>query len=64
MIELEQYGKIWEAILDDLSHKISSVAIDLWFGNAELLSISDTEAVINVPNSLKKGIIEKRYDGE
>lgn len=64
MIELEQYGKIWEAILEDLSHKISSVAIDLWFGNAELFSISDTEAVINVPNSLKKGIIEKRYDGE
>lgn len=58
---MEQYVELWSAVLEELNKKISSVAISLWLGKAELTELTETEALITLPDKFKRGMVEKRY---
>ncbi len=54
---------IWDSVKEFLltDDSMPQVSIQLWFGDAKLVLLDDRRAVIKTPNSVKKGIIEKRF---
>ncbi len=52
---------VWDSVLSDLRTQIPSTSFETWFSEARPLDYSDGALVIGVPDSFKKGGIERRY---
>jgi len=52
---------VWAHVLDILSGKLTSTAIDTWFSDTEAVELSDNCLVIRCSSNLKKDVIETRF---
>jgi chromosomal replication initiator protein len=52
---------VWDSVLSDLRTQIPSTSFETWFSEAQPLDYSNGSLVIGVPDSFKKGGIERRY---
>lgn len=58
---LNEIEEIWSMVKDDLSKKISNAAVDLWFGNAPVVSYENNVITIAVDSDFKKKIVCDKY---
>ncbi len=58
---MEELNKICDAILDYIKSSQSKLIYELWFQDIELLSLTDTEAVVGINYSVKKRFLETKY---
>ncbi len=59
---MSEYLEINELLLSRLEDRFpTKSAFNIWFGNFELISMTEQKAVFKTQTDLKKGIIEKRY---
>lgn len=56
--------QIWNAVLDNLSERYSSIVMDLWFKKMNLTHLDENNAYISVDNEYKMKIIENKYKEE
>jgi chromosomal replication initiator protein len=52
---------VWDSVLSDLRTQIPPTSFETWFSEARALDYADGALVIGVPDSFKKGGIERRY---
>ncbi|MCL2367752.1 MAG: chromosomal replication initiator protein DnaA [Oscillospiraceae bacterium] len=52
---------VWKHVLDILSGKLTTVAIDTWFDDTVAVALGDNRLVVHCPSNLKKEIIETRF---
>jgi len=52
---------VWDSVLSDLRTQIPSTSFETWFSEAQPLDYANGALVIGVPDSFKKGGIERRY---
>lgn len=61
---MQEYKDLWESILASLREKyMTNITVDLWFKEAELVSLTDEIAVISHISPFKKSMIETRHIG-
>ena len=59
---MSELKDITSLILESIKEKLSSKTIfNLWFGDLELLSLTDEKAVFRTPTKLRKNIISTKY---
>lgn len=52
---------VWDSVLSDLRTQIPPTSFETWFSEARAIDYADGALVIGVPDSFKKGGIERRY---
>ncbi len=52
---------VWDSVLSGLRMQIPPTSFETWFSDAQALDYTDGALVIGVPDSFKKGGIERRY---
>ncbi|MCX6101449.1 MAG: chromosomal replication initiator protein DnaA [Candidatus Bipolaricaulota bacterium] len=52
---------VWDSVLSGLRTQIPPTSFETWFSDAQALDYTDGALVIGVPDSFKKGGIERRY---
>jgi len=52
---------VWNKVLAELKNEIPSASYETWFGQAQLLELTDNSLTIGVPDNFTKGGIERRY---
>jgi len=52
---------VWESVMSDLRTQVPSTSYEAWLSDIEPLEVSEGSLVIGVPDSFKKGGIERRY---
>ena len=52
---------IWEQVLDILKDKLTPVAINTWFRDVSVLSVTDSRLVLCIPSDFKRNIVESRF---
>lgn len=57
-------NQLWQAALGELELKISKAKFSTWFKNTGILSFSEGEFVIGVPNAFAKEWLEKKHNKE
>ena len=61
---MQEYKDLWESILASLREThMTNITVDLWFKEAELVSLDDEIAVISHTSPFKKSMIETRHIG-
>lgn len=55
---------VWQGVLGEIELTIPSSSFSAWFKNTSLEIISDTEAVVTVPNIFVKAQLEKRFSAQ
>ena len=59
---MNELKDITALVLESIEEKLPSKTIfNLWFGNLELISLSDEKAVFLTPTALRKNIISTKY---
>ena len=58
---MQEFDEIWLLALEFLKTKYSDTVMSLWFKDIKLSQVTDTKAVIFVPSSFKRGILEKNH---
>lgn len=58
---MQELHTLWNAILERLQNSYKSDVIDLWFGDAQLISFDEHQTVIALKTDFKKNIVQKRY---
>lgn len=60
---LSDLGLIWKGISDQITESgdISAYSFGVWFGNAHLIELTDTRAIITAENEMKIETIERKY---
>ena len=54
-------AQLWQAVLGELEVLISKANFTTWFKNTFILTHSDRETVVGVPNAFTKAWLEKKY---
>ena len=52
---------VWDSVLSDLRTQIPQTSFETWFSETRAIGYADGMLVIGVPDSFKKGGIERRY---
>ena len=52
---------IWEHVLEILREKLTQVAINTWFNECSVLSVTDSRLVLCIPSDFKRNIVESRF---
>ncbi|MBQ1728797.1 MAG: chromosomal replication initiator protein DnaA, partial [Oscillospiraceae bacterium] len=52
---------IWEHVLEILKDKLTPVAINTWFTECSVLSVTDSRLVLCIPSDFKRNIVESRF---
>ncbi len=61
-LKMNELKDITALVLESIEEKLPSKTIfNLWFGNLELISLSDEKAVFLTPTALRKNIISTKY---
>ena len=58
---LDELGQIWNLVMDSFRGTLSEVAINLWFGDVEILSFENDVVTIGSPGELKFNTIRDKY---
>ena len=58
---MQEFDEIWLLALEFLKTKYSDTVMSLWFKDIKLSQVTDTKAVIFVPSTFKRGILEKNH---
>ena len=60
---MNEFKSIMDALMPELEKRVGAAPaiFNLWFGEIELISLSDTEAVFTAPTALKKKILITKY---
>ena len=59
---MEEYGRIWKQILEEISKKVTSVSYDMWFSKLEPLDVSYGKLVLIAPlKSIQKTLSTQEY---
>ena len=58
---LEEIREIWSMVQDTLKLNLSSTAMNLWFGDVEIVSFSENTLTIETTSEFKKKIITEKY---
>jgi chromosomal replication initiator protein len=58
---LDEIKEIWSMVLDKMRQKFSSTAVNLWFGDAQIVSFANNTLTINVASEFKMQIIKEKY---
>lgn len=60
---MDEYKSIMEALMPELEKRVGAAPaiFNLWFGEMELISLSESEAVFSAPTALKKKILITKY---
>ena len=54
-------GVVWERVLSILSEKLTSIAVDTWFSDAEAVRIDEGRLVLYFPSTFKREVVETRF---
>ncbi len=58
---LQGIEEIWSMVKEKMSQKISTTAVNLWFGNSPVVSFENNNLTIGVDSEFKKSIICGKY---
>ena len=58
---LEEIRQVWKSVVDSFRDTISEAAINLWFGELDILSFDGDVITMGVASSLKHDIVTKKY---
>ncbi len=58
---LDEIKEIWSLVQDTLKLNLSSTAMNLWFGDVEIVSFSENTLTIETTSEFKKNIIKEKY---
>ncbi|MBE6631238.1 MAG: chromosomal replication initiator protein DnaA [Ruminococcaceae bacterium] len=58
---MQSLEDIWKIVLDLMKQEFSSTSLNLWFSDLELISLTDSTAVLLCPSEFKKGHISRHY---
>ena len=58
---LNEIKEIWSMVLAKMREKFSSTAVNLWFGDAEIISFSNNVLTISASSEFKMQIINEKY---
>ena len=58
---LDEIKEIWSMVLDKMRQKFSSTAVNLWFGDAQIVSFANNTLTINAASEFKMQIIKEKY---
>lgn len=58
---MEGINKIWQKILEEISHTVGDAVFELWFSPIKLIDIKGSEVLIEVPNRFFKDWIEDNF---
>ncbi|MBQ9429687.1 MAG: chromosomal replication initiator protein DnaA [Clostridia bacterium] len=61
MNSLAELNEFWQPVYNSMSEAIVPSALKIWFGNARLIYMNDTIALLNVENNYKRDIIRGRF---
>ncbi len=58
---MESFSDIWNMVLREMKNDLSQTQIDLWFEELQLVSLTDTQAVLCNKSEFKRDILKSRY---
>ncbi len=58
---IEEIIEIWEMVKEQMKHKLSRTAVDLWFGELKLESFENNTITFTTTSEFKLGIIKDKY---
>ena len=58
---LTEIKEIWSMVQDKMKQKLSSTAMDLWFGDIEIISFSENTLTMETTSEFKMNIIKDKY---
>ena len=58
---LNEIKEIWSMVLSKMREKFSATAVNLWFGDAEIISFSNNILTISASSEFKMQIINEKY---
>lgn len=58
---MESFSSIWNMVIEELKKEYSQTQIDLWFEDMQLISLSDSRAVLFNKSEFKRDILKSRY---
>lgn len=58
---LAEIKEIWSMVLDKMKQKFSSTAMNLWFGDIEIISFENNTLTISAGSEFKMQIIKEKY---
>ena len=58
---LNEIKEIWSMVLNKMREKFSATAVNLWFGDAEIISFSNNVLTISASSEFKMQIINEKY---
>lgn len=61
MQSFDDVKNVWSLVKDKMKEDFSQTTLDLWFGNLELVSLTDSRAVFLINSDFKKNIIINKY---
>ena len=61
VFSIETAKDIWTRVLEIVSTKISSVAIDTWLNDIEAIEFTDNRLVLHCPSELKRDVLKTRF---
>lgn len=61
MSYLQEIEAIWTMVKETLSKKISTTAVNLWFGSSSVVSFENNNLTLAVDSEFKKKMISERY---
>jgi len=58
---MDEICQVWEMVKESFRDKLSETAINLWFGELEIVSFEDDLITIGVPSEMKFKIVNRQY---
>ncbi|MBQ9806043.1 MAG: chromosomal replication initiator protein DnaA [Clostridia bacterium] len=58
---MEEIRQVWEMVKDAFRNKLSETAINLWFGELEVLSFEDDLITMGIPSEMKFKVVNRQY---
>ncbi|NLK39424.1 MAG: chromosomal replication initiator protein DnaA [Clostridiales bacterium] len=61
MQSLDDVKNVWSLVKDKMKEDFSQTTLDLWFGNLDLISLTESRAVFMINSDFKRNIIINKY---
>ena len=58
---LKEIKEIWSLVQDSMKQQLSSTAMNLWFGDIEIISFSENSLTMATTSEFKMKIIKDKY---
>lgn len=57
----EEIGQVWDLVKESLLEKFSETAVNLWFGEIEIIAFKDDVVTLGIPSEFKFNIVQEKY---